>query len=68
MSSPVLREFKLAGSKGDGLHLYANEHGAFIGRGVPLLERDSLGRWVPRDSVVLERLLTVGYGAQIQFG
>src|SRR5216684_4103543 len=61
-------QFRLAGSRGDGRHPYANNDGAFIGRGVPLLERDALGRWKPRDDAVLERLLTVGYGDAIQLG
>jgi mannosyl-glycoprotein endo-beta-N-acetylglucosaminidase len=29
---------------------------------VPLLERDALGRWRPRDEAILERLLSTGYG------
>lgn len=65
MAPPISRKFKLAGSRGDGRHAYANEDGAFIGRGVPLLERDALGQWKPRDKGLLERLLGIGYGAPV---
>jgi hypothetical protein len=68
MSPPFIREFKLAGPNGDGRHAYANADGAFIGRGVPLLERDSLGRWRPRDNPVLERLFGKGYGVPVELG
>jgi hypothetical protein len=63
-----VREFKLAGPRGDGRHPYVNGDGAFIGRGVPLLERDVFGRWKPRDGAVLERLLTEGYGVPVALG
>lgn len=65
MSLPFARPFKLAGPRGDGRNPYVNADGAFIGRGVPLLERDPLGRWRPRKEAVLERLLAAGYGAPI---
>lgn len=68
MPLPGIREFKLAEPKGDGRHAYANKDGAFIGRGVPLLERDVLGRWQPRDSTVLERLFAQGYGIPVELG
>ena len=54
MPRAFVREFKLAGPRGDGRHPYVNGDGAFIGRGVPLLERDVFGRWKPRDGAVLE--------------
>jgi hypothetical protein len=62
MPLPFVREFKLAESRGDGRHPYVNSDGAFIGRGVPLLQRDALGQWKPRDESVIERLLGRGYG------
>jgi len=58
--------FRLAGPRGDGRHPYVNDDGAFIGRGVPLLERNALGRWQPRDETVLERLLALGYGVAVE--
>ena len=61
-------QFKLAGSRGDGRHPYANSDGAFLGRGVPLLERDTFGRWQPRDQGVLEQLLSTGYGVPFGLG
>jgi hypothetical protein len=61
-------QFKLAGSRGDGRHPYVNGDGAFIGRGVPLLERDALGQWKPRGQAVLERLLSKGYGVSVELG
>jgi hypothetical protein len=64
----VIREFKLAGAAGDGRHAYLNNDGAFIGRGVPLLERDPSSRWRPRDQTVLERLLAKGYGVPVELG
>lgn len=60
--------FKLAGPRGDGRHPYGNADGAFIGRGVPLLERDALGFWRPRNDAVLERLLVIGYGPTFELG
>jgi len=45
----------------DGRHAYVGEAGAFIGAGVPLLEKDSAGRWRPRPRDVLERLFRIGY-------
>jgi hypothetical protein len=66
--SPSLPKFKLAGARGDGRHPYANSDGAFIGLGVPLLERDALGRWRPRDEAILERLLGTGYGVPVALG
>ena len=68
MSGPVLRGFKLAGPEGDGRHAYVNKDGAFIGRGVPLLEHDSFGQWQPRGNAALERLLGKGYGIPITLG
>lgn len=68
MPSPVIREFPIAGPRGDGLHAYVNTSGAFIGRGVPLLERDRSGAWRPRESVALERLFANGYGASVELG
>jgi hypothetical protein len=68
VSLPLARPFKLAGPHGDGRNPYVNADGAFIGRGVPLLERDTVGHWRPRDEAVLERLLTAGYGTPITQG
>ena len=45
----------------DGRHAYLGEAGAFIGAGVPLLEKDSAGRWRPRPRDILERLFRIGY-------
>jgi hypothetical protein len=64
----TIREFKLAGAAGDGRHAYLNQDGAFIGCGVPLLERDPSSRWRPRDQTVLERLLAKGYGVPVELG
>ena len=68
MTVAFASQFKLAGPLGDGRHPYANGDGAFVGRGVPLLEREALGRWKPRDDAVLERLLAVGYSVPIHLG
>jgi len=62
------REFRLAGSRGDGRHPYVNADGAFIGTGVPLLQKDGRGRWQPRPAPVLKSLLGIGYGAPIHIG
>jgi hypothetical protein len=64
----IIREFKLAGAEGDGRNAYLNNDGAFVGRGVPLLERDPLSRWRPRDRAVLERVLAKGYGVPVELG
>jgi hypothetical protein len=40
----------------------------FLGRGVPLLERDAHGRWKPRDAGVLAALLSKGYGIPVELG
>jgi hypothetical protein len=61
-------QFRLAGPRGDGRHPYVNNDGAFIGRGVPLLARDPLGRWRPREEAVLGRLLRTGYGEPFELG
>jgi hypothetical protein len=68
VNATLVRPFELAGSRGDGRHPYVNGDGAFIGRGVPLLQRDTLGRWKPRDQAVLERLLSKGYGVSVELG
>jgi hypothetical protein len=64
MSQPFIREFKLGGAKGNGVHPYLNEYGAFLGDGTPLLEKDSLGRWQPRARPLLERSLSKSYRAR----
>lgn len=70
MSCPfhLIREFRLGGSNGDGSHPYVNEGGAFLGRGVPLLEQDGIGRWRARPRSMLEKLLRVGYGVPVDLG
>jgi hypothetical protein len=68
VSDPFVREFTLAGPNGDGRHAYVSKEGAFLGRGVPLLERDALGQWKPRDSAILERLFAKGYGSPVELG
>jgi hypothetical protein len=68
MTLPFLRKFSTAGAAGDGRLAYLNADGAFIGRGVPLLERDAYGRFQPRDLAVLEALLAKGYGAPVEVG
>jgi hypothetical protein len=68
MPAAIADRFKLADARSDGRYPYANSGGAFIGRGVPLLERDRLGRWRPRDEVVLDRLLSIGYGEPFELG
>ncbi len=44
MTQALLRKFSIAGPGGDGRQAYLNEGGVFLGRGVPLLERDAHGR------------------------
>ncbi len=68
MSNEFVKEFKLAGPQGDGHHAYVNRMGAFLGPGVPLLGRDSFGRWQPRPRPVLEKLLGAGYGVSVDLG
>jgi len=68
MALPFLRKFTTAGPEGDGRQAYVNADGAFIGCGTPLLERDAYGRWTPRDTAVLEGLLTKGYGVPVALG
>jgi hypothetical protein len=63
-----LRKFSTAGPDGDGRQAYLNEDGVFLGRGVPLLERDAQGRWKPRDAGVLAGLLSKGYGVPVELG
>ena len=58
-------QFALAGPRGDGLRPYVNPDGAFIGRGLPLLQRDAHGRLKPRDEAALGRLLRIGYGSAV---
>lgn len=68
MAPPPIREFKLGGTNGDGLHPYVNWRGAFIGPTVPLVEKDGFGRWTVRPLPRLEKLLSAGYGAPIRLG
>jgi hypothetical protein len=68
MALLFLRKFSTAGPGGDGRQAYLTTEGAFIGAGVPLLERDAYGRFWPRALAVLEALLTKGYGAQVELG
>jgi Mannosyl-glycoprotein endo-beta-N-acetylglucosaminidase len=68
MSLPFVREFKLAGSSGDGRHPYVDKNGVFIGQGTPLLERDVRGQWKPRAEAAIEGLLSRGYGAVFKLG
>lgn len=65
MTLNPVREFRLAQSEGDGRHAYINEDGAFLGLGVPLLERDTLSKWRPRNRALLERLFAKGYGIPV---
>jgi hypothetical protein len=68
MSVALACQFALAGPRGDGLRPYVNPDGAFIGRGVPLLQRDAHGRLKPRDDAALGRLLRIGYGSAVDLG
>jgi hypothetical protein len=68
MALPFLRKYSLAAAGGDGRRAYVNGEGAFLGSGVPLLERDAYGRFRPRDPAVLEALLAKGYGAPVELG
>jgi hypothetical protein len=68
MTLPFIREFRLGGSHGDGLHPYVNLDGAFLGRGVPILEEDESGRWRARPRSTLEKLFRVGYGVPVDLG
>jgi len=61
MAQAILRKFSTVGPEGDGRQAYLNETGVFLGRGMPLLERDAQGRWKPRDAGVLAALLSKGY-------
>lgn len=62
---PLIREFTVAGPRGDGRNPFLNQNGAFLGHGTPLLEKDSSGQWTPRPQRELERLLSIGYGCPI---
>jgi hypothetical protein len=68
MTLPFLRKYSLADAGGNGRQAYVNGDGAFIGLGVPLLERDAAGWFRPREGAVLETLLTKGYGAPMAWG
>jgi hypothetical protein len=61
MPDPHIREFRLAGPQGDGLHAYLNDEGAFIGFGTPLVEKDHSGAWRPRPLAELDTMLKIGY-------
>jgi hypothetical protein len=61
MHDPHIREFRLAGPQGDGLHAYLNDEGAFIGFGTPLVEKDHSGTWRPRPLAELDTMLKIGY-------
>ncbi len=65
MTLPFISEFKLGGSHGDGVHPYLNEEGAFLGNGLPLLEKNFRGRWQPRSRSLLERALSTHYGVPV---
>jgi len=65
LALPFIREFRLAGRDGDGVHAYLDDQGAFLGRGTPLLEKDASGRWRPRLQATLEWVLTKGYGVPV---
>jgi hypothetical protein len=65
MNQSFLRKFSVAGPEGDGRQAYLNKDGVFLGRGVPLLERDAQGRWKPRDAAILAPLLAKGYGVPV---
>lgn len=62
MSFPHIREFRLGGPIGDGVHPYLNERGAFLGDGTPLLEKDSIGCWRARARPNLEKSVSRSYG------
>jgi len=49
----------------DGRHAYLDESGAFIGTGVPLLEKGAAGDWRPRRRIALERLFCIGYAQPV---
>lgn len=68
MGLPFIREFRLANAPGDGLHPYVDRHGAYIGKGVALLEKTFDGRWQPRRRRQLDWLLSKGYGRSVELG
>jgi len=62
-----MREYKLAGPRGDGQNPYLNRFGAFLADGTPLLESDSRGRWKARTPLELSSLLVKNESAQNAF-
>jgi lysozyme len=48
MTDSQIREFRLAGSRPDGVNPFLSDAGAFLGDGMSLLERDAAGTWRPR--------------------
>jgi len=39
MTKASIREFRLTSSGEEGLHPYLDEHGAFLGQGMPLISK-----------------------------
>jgi hypothetical protein len=64
-----IRRFRLAGPAGDGRHAYLGEDGAYLGPGVPLLNRAADGAgcefFAPRAETVLARILSAAYGKPV---
>ncbi|MGH6822109.1 MAG: hypothetical protein ACREC4_01245, partial [Methylocella sp.] len=68
MNKVFVREFRLASSGEEGLLPYLNEHGAFLGRGTPLLARDGDGNFAPLPQRDLEIVLSAGFGVAVDLG
>jgi hypothetical protein len=68
MTKPSIREFKLAGRGGDGLHPYLDARGAFVGGGVALLTKDNFGDFAPLPRRDLETILSAGFGVAVDLG
>jgi len=68
MTKPSIREFKLAGRDGDGLHPCLDERGAFVGDGAALLTKDIFGDFASLPRRERETILSAGYIIAIDLG
>jgi len=65
MTPSLFRRFRLSSSEDDDLFPSLTENGAFLGKGLALLEQDEIGRWRSRPQNQLEAVLSVGYGVPV---
>ena len=61
MTKLSIREFKLAGRGGEGLHPWLDARGAYVGGGVALLTKHNFGDFAPLPRRDLEIILSAGY-------